>query len=205
MNHSKLKIALASAALAVSGAAMAQSPQWSYFQGQAGWADSGNDGENTQYGAALSLQAFDILHFGGQFTTGKFDSALIDDSDVENWNIFFGFHTSLASNTDIFADAIFGNVDPDDLGDDDDYYGGRFGVRYIPIDQLEINGGVQAVYLDDDESNQVTGWVGGRVLINDSWSAGVTFTPDDFRHLEEDSLTIDIRFGFGDQSWLGNN
>jgi hypothetical protein len=125
MNHRNLKIALASAALAVSGAAMADGPGWTYFQGQAGWGDAPDDGENTQYGASGSIQLFNMLHLGGTYTAGKFDATGIDDSDVDNWNIVFGSHVAVSDTADVFADVIFGNIDPDDLGDDSDYYGGR--------------------------------------------------------------------------------
>ena len=206
MNHRNLKIALASAALAVSGAAMADSPQWTYVQGQVGWGDSPDDGENSQYGGAFSLALFDAMQFGAQYTTGKFDGGGIDDADVDNWNVNIGLHTAVADNADIYADLIYGNIDPDSsIADDDDYYGGRFGFRYLPNDKLEIFGGVQAVKGDDSEATSVNGWGGGRLFITDAFSTGVTFTPDDIRHLEEDSLTIDIRFAFDDQSWLGNN
>jgi hypothetical protein len=205
MNHRNLKIALASAALAVSGAAMADGPGWTYFQGQAGWGDAPDDGENTQYGASGSIQLFNMLHLGVTYTAGKFDATGIDDSDVDNWNIVFGSHVAVSDTADVFADVIFGNIDPDDLGDDSDYYGGRFGTRVMLTDRVEINGGAQAIYLDDSEGNSVNGFFGGRLAFGDNFSAGVTYTDDNIRFLEEDSLELDLRWTFGNPGWTGND
>jgi len=204
MNHRNLKIALASAALAVSGAAMADGPAWSFVQGQAGWGDCFDDCQNTRYGASGSVALFNAMHLALTFTTGKLDEAGADDVDVDVWEGRVGGHFGVSDNADVFAEARLGNVDAEG-GGDEDYYGGAFGVRVMLTDNVEVNGGAEALYADDSESNFVSGFIGGRYNFTDAFSFGVTYTDDNLRYLDQDSLDLDLRWSFADFGWLGND
>lgn len=221
MNNRNLKIAVASAAVAFSAAAMADGPDWTFLQGQYGLGDSPSDGENTRYGVAGSAQLFDFAHLGGQFNAGTFDDGSSGpggiDTDVDVWQINVGGHVGVTDNADLYADVIFGNVDIDD-GEDGDYYGAAFGIRAMFTDNVELNGGMEVLQVDDEafgcgtsplddcsDSTETSLFIGGRYGFNENFSFGVMAVDDNIRFGLDDSITFDLRWAFGDQSWLGNN
>ncbi|MGI9331138.1 MAG: outer membrane beta-barrel protein [Gammaproteobacteria bacterium] len=212
MNHSKLKIALASAALAVSGAAMADQPSWTFVGLKGGLAESPSDGEETgnyRFGIEGSVALFNIMHLSGEYTAGNVEAedgngVEIIDSDLDVWEIALGSHVSVSDNADLYLEGIFGNVDLDDL-DDSDIYGGAVGARVMLTDRAEINVGVEALEVDETSSQEISPFAGGRYSFTDLFSVGVEAKVDNARYLGENSLDVDVRFSFGDQSWLGNN
>jgi hypothetical protein len=216
-NMNYFKIAMVSAALAVSGAAMAESPSWTSLQVQYGWGDSCSDCDNYAGGVAGSAQLFNFVHLGGTFTTGTNDGLTFNGSDVDVWQINLGGHQSVSDSTDVFADLIMGNVDVDDASDGD-FVGASFGVRSNAIsDNFEILVGIDVAKVDDEafgcrgggceDSVETSAFVGGRYSFSDAVSFGVTYVDDNFRYDLADSFTVDLRwtFGAGGVSWLGNN
>lgn len=213
MMHRKLTIALAGAALAVSGAALAEGPAWTYLQGQYIQGDTPSDGSNDRAGIAGSAELFNILHLGGTWNTGDIEDSS-SDSDIDFWEINAGAHVGVSDSADVYAEAIFGNVDVDEA-DDGDYIGGAFGVRVMLTDNLELNGGAEVLQVDDeafgcsgsscDDSTETSLFIGGRYNFTPNFSFGVEAVESNVRMFLEDSVGFDLRWAFGDQSWLGNN
>jgi len=212
MNHSK-KIALAAtAALAVSGAAMADNPSWTFVGLKGGIAESPTGGEETsnyRFGAEGSAELFNILHIGGEYTAGNIEAddaagVQIVDSDLDVWQIVFGSHVSVSDSADLYLHGIFGNVDLDD-GDDSDIYGGAVGARVMLTDRAEIGVGVEALEVDETSTQEISSFAGGRYSFTDLFSVGVEAKVDNARFFGENSIEADVRFSFGDPSWLGND
>jgi hypothetical protein len=207
-----LIITTAAAAMACSMTAAAESPSWTYVQGQYALADSGSDNDEYQAGATGSVNLFNTFHLQGSYTSGKADD-IIQGTDADVGQINFGYHHGVSENTDVFMDLLIGNVDIDDA-DDGDYYGGAFGVRSMIVSNVELLGGVQAVQIDDeafgctgncDDSTKVSGFLGGRYSFNPQMSFGVTWMNNDPRQATNDTLTADFRWTFASAPrWLGN-
>jgi len=207
-----IAIAATAAALTYSTAAMAQSPSWTYVQGQYALADSGSNNTEYQAGIMGSTSLFNVFHAQASYTSGDADD-ISDGTDADVGQISFGFHQGVSDNTDVFADLLVGNVDIDDA-DDGDYYGGAFGARSMIVSNVEILGGIQAVQVEDeafgctfncDDSTEVSAFLGGRYSFTPNISFGVLWVDDDVRQALNDSLTMDFRWTFArGPSWLGN-
>lgn len=207
MNYRKSQLAIAMVALAVSGFAMADGPAWTYVQGQYRLADSESDGSNYQYGIGGSIGFAEVVHASAKYNLGNFEAGSSVDTDVDTWEIHAGAHFGVTDSADVYAEAIYGNVDIDDA-DDGDFYGGAFGVRAMLADSFEINGGIEAVQIDDeafgcsgsgcDDSTETSLFIGGRYAFTPNFSVGVTAVDDNVRHLLDDSVEFDLRWAFGD-------
>ena len=128
----------------------------------------------------------------------------IIDTDVDVWEIHAGSHVSVSDSADLYLEGIFGNIDIDE-SEDSNIYGGAAGARIMLTDRVELHTGVEALEIDETETQTISAFVGGRYNFTDLFSIGVEAVDDNARYLEENSFEVDIRLSFGDQSWLGND
>jgi hypothetical protein len=183
----RFRILLTAALLLVSsGLALAQeAPKWSYIE--AGYIDFDPDGGVSDDG----------WFAGGVFELGDMFHVLAEYDDVGDftfWNLGFGWHGGLRENADLFAQALWNDVDFDsDTGDaSDEGFEVDAGIRWMLLDRLELNG--QVNYLSFDEADDDTTFQFGgifflmenRLGIGASWETG-----------DSDTLRAFGRWNFG--------
>jgi hypothetical protein len=144
MNRAK-GILLVLAVACLVGTAQAQAVNWTYVQG--GFAsfdpDRGSREDGWLVGGSVELGDVPIHLFG--------DFGSLDDIDIVQ--LGGGWHGLLGEKADLFADGSFYDVDFDDG------FNIRFGVRWMVLERLELNGYLSWTELDltDNKSASVNG------------------------------------------------
>jgi hypothetical protein len=133
MKHvSRMVVVLAMVLLA--GAAQAQEINWKFVQG--GWSNIDPDRGSSENGWFV----------GGSADLGKVPVHLFADfasyDNIDVWAIGGGWHGLLGKRADLFADAALYDADYDDG------YRLRFGVRWMVLKRLEVNGNIFWTNLD---------------------------------------------------------
>jgi hypothetical protein len=139
------RILLVVAVTLAAGAAQAQTVNWNYLEG--GWGtvdpDAGSREDGWFVGGAVGLGKLP-LHVYGEFG---------DFGPLDQWQVGFGWHGLLGKRADLFADGAFFDADIEDG------FKIRFGVRWMLLKRLELNGHLGWTELDftDNQSAAVNG------------------------------------------------
>ncbi len=216
--HQVFKVGGLAAALAFSGAALAEGPQWTY--GQIGYwaADSveagGVGGDVDAFDIRGSLGFADIGHgqlryFDGSSEIGGGDP----DFDFDGFELRGGVHPAINETTDFVAELFYIDADGDDgtAGSDGelDGFGVTTGVRQVWNEVFEWHAliswsdlDVNVAGLPDGEVTDFGAQIGGRWHFNQNFSAGLSLAINDVLAgavsvLGGDSATFDLRYSFG--------
>ena len=204
MNH--LKLVGLVVALAFTATAAAESPKWTFIEGNYWRGDSSEgDGidENSSYGIFGSLGFADIGHVQAGYNDGEIEGTSGNpDEDVTNWFIRAGAHPELNDTTDLIADFFYREVEFDDSNIDCDAYGARTGLRSHAInDKAELMTAATWTDLDCDspldEGTDFTFEAGGQYFWTPNVSTGLVFTVNDVL-TDGDSVRFFIRGSFED-------
>ena len=123
-----------------------------------------------------SFEFVDSFHVFGRLALTNVDSnAIPADVDTTQLSVGIGYSRSVSSTVDLVARLSYEEIDfdVDGPGADDSGYGLGVGVRFAPVQDLELNGGIKRVdYSDfgDDTSLEI----GGLYSFNDMWSIGLS-------------------------------
>ena len=187
MRRTQLLLGLA-AMLMAPGLAMAQKaepPKWGYVE--VGYIDFSPDEGDSDNGAFA----------GGSFKLGKNFHILAEYDDVGNytfWNAGFGWHGLFGDKADLFAQAVWANVDVDEGDISEDGYELQAGVRWKLIRWFELK--LQANWVDygGDVGSDTTGEVGGLFcFLKDKMGVGVDYAAGG----DSDTARAFFRFNFG--------
>lgn len=205
MKHFKWSALFACVAMLFAGVASA-GMQYTYVQASLKQSE-GTDGDDSDAHALKgSLALGDSFHVGLELGGGTDEG---QDGDFDNDSFTLGWHTSLNENTDILAEATFGDWEWEDEPFDNkgDYTAYTFGIRHMLADSLEI--GLSTTLWDNDSEvgcacsgdgdDDVSATISGRFHINDSASVGVTWIDNDPLLDDDDgAIQFDLRWAFGD-------
>ena len=165
--------------------AQAEPPKWSYIQ--AGWMDFDPDGGLSDDGvfAGGSLKLFKMFHIVAEYD---------DIGDYTFWNAGFGWHGLLGDKADLFAQAVWANVEIDGTDIDEDGYELQAGFRWKIIQWFELKAQANFVDYGGDVGDDTTGEVGAlfcflkdRIGVGAEWEGGG----------DADTARAFFRFNFG--------
>jgi len=193
------KAILASAALAFSGAALADGPAWTYLD--LGVVATESAGDDTSKGLRASGSfGVDLFHFSGSYAVIN-DAIPNDDYDV--FRIAAGIHPAITDSTDMVLELGYSSGSYDDASAEPDGIDLTAGVRSMITDSFELNAAAVLFYGSsdtggDDDLQDVGLRIGGQYFVTDNVSINVTATQD--LSIENgstgDSIQIGGRFNF---------
>jgi hypothetical protein len=111
--------------------------------------------------------------------------------DVDTWALGAGYAFPLRQDVDLYGRVLYLNVDADvgALNSDEDGLGLQFRIRALVTDELEVEGGVQYVDIEDSDTSLQ---VGARYYFTETFSAGVGLTLAG----DADGIGINARYSF---------
>jgi hypothetical protein len=175
---------LAAPALALA-AGQAEPPKWSYIEvGYIDFSPDEGDSDNGAY-ALGSMKLFKNFHLVAEYD---------DIGDVTFWNGGFGWHGLLGDKADLYAQAVWANIDVNDSDISEDGYQLQGGVRWKLIRWFELK--LQANYSDygGDVGSDTTGEVGALfVFFKDRMGVGADWAGGG----DADTTRAFLRFNFG--------
>ncbi len=184
----RLKLLLVLSALLMAPAlarAQAEPPKWGYVE--VGYIDFSPDEGDSDNGAFA----------GASFSLGKHFHIPVEYDDVGNytfWNAGFGWHGLFGDKADLYAQAMWANIDVGDTDVNEDGTEFQAGVRWKIIRWFELK--VQANWVDygGDFSSDTTGEVGGLFcFFKDKLGVGVDWTGGG----DADTSRVFLRWNFG--------
>ena len=179
------KFILAMAGVAVSGAAVAQDPAWTYLDFGYQQGSVIGDADRDAYIASGSIGFADKYHIGAAYVDGTVPTSFNDDADFDGYEIWVGINPAITDTTDFVAQAIYSDLSADDDGPESDFYGARIGVRSMFTDVVELFGNVQWVdgdiddIGDSDDLTQISVNVGGQYFFTDNLSLNIAANVSD--------------------------
>jgi len=175
-----LKLMPVLAVVLLAGTVQAQTVNWTYAEGGYGRFDpDGGSSENGWFlGGSVNLAKLPIHLFG---EWGDYDR-------IDIWQVGGGWHGLLGKKADLFADGAFYDADVEDG------FAIRFGVRWMVLERLELNGNLAWTDLDLTDNKSATVGavfdfskrfgVGGSLEWGNNWNFAQAF----------------VRFNFGPRS-----
>jgi opacity protein-like surface antigen len=142
-------VLMANAAFAADG------PQYTFVEGGYNWIDfddANADGDAFNVGGSVAVT--DMVHLFANYQDGNIDGGGFD-FDLSTINLGAGLNIALSPTVDLVTQAAWVRVDVDVNGfgsDNEDGYSLGVGVRAMVMPQLELNGGVSYVDVNDDDT-----------------------------------------------------
>ena len=175
-----------------SAATRPESSQFNYSYVELGYDETEYQVGNTDVdGDGLTLSgSFEINDDWHAFAS--YGSADLDFGiDVDTWAIGAGYAFPLREDVDLYGRVLYLNLDADvgALGADEDGLGLQFRIRALVTDELELEGGVQYVDIEDSDTSLQ---VGARYYFTDTFSAGIGLTVAG----DTDGIGINARYSF---------
>ena len=111
--------------------------------------------------------------------------------DVDTWVLGAGYAFPLRQDVDLYGRVLYLKVDADvgALAADEDGLGLQFRIRALVTDELELEGGIQYVDIEDSDTSLQ---VGARYHFTETFSAGVGLTVAG----DADGIGINARYSF---------
>ena len=111
--------------------------------------------------------------------------------DIDTWAVGAGYAFPLRQDVDLYGRVLYLklDVDPGALAADDDGLGLQFRIRALVTDELELEGGIQYVEVEDSDTSLQ---VGARYYFTETFSAGVGLTLAG----DADGIGINARYSF---------
>ena len=111
--------------------------------------------------------------------------------DIDTWALGAGYAFPLREDVDLYGRVLYLNidVDPGALAADEDGLGLQFRIRALVTDELELEGGIQYVDVEDSDTSLQ---VGARYYFTETFSAGVGLTIAG----DADGIGINARYSF---------
>jgi hypothetical protein len=111
--------------------------------------------------------------------------------DLDSWVIGAGYAFPLRQDVDLYGRVLYLNLDADvgAQGADEDGLGLQFRIRALVTDELELEGGVQYVDIEDSDTSLQ---VAARYYFTDTFSAGIGLTVAG----DTDGIGINARYSF---------
>jgi hypothetical protein len=164
--------------------AQAGAPRWGYLEG--GVIDFNPDDGESDNGGFVA----------GSFGLGKHIHLVAEYDDIGGytfWNAGGGWHGGLGDKADLFAQAMWANVQVDEGDIDDNGYDIEGGIRWKIIKWFELNGQVNWSDYGGDTGSNTTGEVGVLFsFINDKMGVGANWETGD-----SDTTRAYFRWNFG--------
>jgi|GEM_PF-2577185 len=205
-----IKLVLATAALAVSCAAIA-GPSYTYVDAGITLADGFGDNSETE-GLALrgSFGFADIFHVGGGYGQGDLDGGKSESGfDVTSYNLYFGVNPAITENMDLVSRIGYAKSELDADGFNDLELSGLWlevGPRAMVSEKLELNAAVTLFTgeveetsgcggsCDKDDLNEFGFRVGAEYYFTPAFSVGLD---SEVKGLFGDAVNIHGRWSFG--------
>lgn len=157
----------------LSSTAFAEGFDYTFVQATYGRVDFNDiDADGDGFGIAGSVAVHENFHLfaGYQFVGLDFDV------DASEFDLGIGFNTPISPNMDIVAQAAFvrAEIDVPLIGSDSENgWGVGLGLRTAPVEQLELNVGVNHVDFGDGGDDTILG-AGALYNFNDSFALGLS-------------------------------
>ena len=191
-----LRIIAGSLVLALSASAMAETPSYNYGQVVYQRVDLDDDrGFNVDgdgFGIGGSFEIAPNWHIAGGYSSTEFDFGI----DLNQLQVGAGFHTDISPTTSFYADLswVTAEIDTGTFGSiDDDGIGISIGLRSNISPQVELEGSLSYVDLDDSGDNTS---IGGAAWykFSDVFAVGL------LANVDEDV----VAYGIGGRLYFGN-
>ncbi len=168
------------------------SSQFNYTYVELGYDETEYQAGNTDVdGDGLTLSgSFEInddWHAFASYGTADLDFGI----DLDTFVIGAGYAFPLRQDVDLYGRVLYLNLDADvgALGADEDGLGLQFRIRALVTDELELEGGVQHVDIEDSDTSVQ---VGARYYFTETFSAGIGLTVAG----DTDGIGINARYSF---------
>jgi Outer membrane protein beta-barrel domain len=168
------------------------SSQFNYTYVELGYDETEYQAGNTDVdGDGLTLSgSFEInddWHAFASYGTADLDFGI----DLDTFVIGAGYAFPLRQDVDLYGRVLYLNLDADvgALGADEDGLGLQFRIRALVTDELELEGGVQYVDIEDSDTSLQ---VGARYYFTETFSAGIGLTIAG----DTDGIGINARYSF---------
>jgi hypothetical protein len=168
------------------------SSQFNYTYVELGYDETEYQAGNTDVdGDGLTLSgSFEInddWHAFASYGTADLDFGI----DLDTFVIGAGYAFPLRQDVDLYGRVLYLSLDADQgaLGADEDGLGLQFRIRALVTDELELEGGVQYVDIEDSDTSLQ---VGARYYFTDTFSAGIGLTIAG----DTDGIGINARYSF---------
>lgn len=164
------------AALALAGAAHAQSFDYNYIEGFYGKVEydvPGGDFDGDGFGLAGSFAVADNFHVFGSYSSVDFDLGV----DATDFSVGLGYNTPISDTVDVVARLAYVSAEFDipNFGSvDDDGYAVGVGLRGMAMPQLELHGDVSYVDLGGSGSGDTSFGAGFLYHFTESLAAGLS-------------------------------
>ena len=169
-----------------------ESSQFNYTYVELGYDETEYQAGNTDVdGDGLTLSgSFEInddWHAFASYGTADLDFGI----DLDTFVIGAGYAFPLRQDVDLYGRVLYLSLDADQgaLGADEDGLGLQFRIRALVTDELELEGGVQYVDIEDSDTSLQ---VGARYYFTDTFSAGIGLTIAG----DTDGIGINARYSF---------
>lgn len=175
-----------------SAATRPASPQFNYSYVELGYAEAefqvGNgdiDGDGLTLSGSFEIN--DDWHAYASYGNADLDFGI----DIDTWALGAGYAFPLRENVDLYGRVLYLSldVDPGALAADDDGLGLQFRIRALVTDELELEGGIQYVEIEDSDTSLQ---VGARYYFTETFSAGIGLTVAG----DADGIGINARYSF---------
>jgi hypothetical protein len=175
-----------------SAATRPASPQFNYSYVELGYQETefqvGNadvDGDGLSLSGSFEIN--DDWHAFASYGNADLDSG----ADVDTWALGGGYAFPLRQDVDLYGRVLYLklDVDPGALAADDDGLALQFRIRALVTDELELEGGIQYVEVEDSDTSLQ---VGARYYFTDTFSAGLGLTLAG----DADGIGINARYSF---------
>jgi hypothetical protein len=168
------------------------SSQFNYTYVELGYDETEYQAGNTDVdGDGLTLSgSFEInddWHAYASYGTADLDFGI----DLDTFVIGAGYAFPLRQDVDLYGRVLYLNLDADvgALGADEDGLGLQFRIRALVTDELELEGGVQYVDIEDSDTSLQ---VAARYYFTETFSAGIGLTVAG----DTDGIGINARYSF---------
>jgi hypothetical protein len=175
-----------------SATARPESSQFNYTYVELGYDETEYQAGNTDVdGDGLTLSgSFEInddWHAFASYGTADLDFGI----DLDTFVIGAGYAFPLRQDVDLYGRVLYLNLDADvgALGADEDGLELQFRIRALVTDELELEGGVQYVDIEDSDTSLQ---VGARYYFTETFSAGIGLTIAG----DTDGIGINARYSF---------
>lgn len=192
MSHVNVKTltALAAAALISTPALAAEDMSYSYIQ--ASYVDTNLDNPDVDgdgFAASGSVEISEHFFIGAGLANQEFDFNV----DLNQWSVGLGGHMPLADNLDLVGTLSYVDAELETgFGDiDDDGYGATVGLRAALTPEIELEGGISYVDLDD-AGDDTTFNLGARYYFTPEFAVGAGVSTGD----DVTSWNVGVRFEF---------
>jgi hypothetical protein len=187
------------ASLAVSGAALAEGPSWTYGDISYWRADSVGDDEAEAYVLEGSFGFADKFHAQGTYLDGE-----QADQDFDGYRIKVGINPAVTDNTDFVFQVGYLDITQETGGNDIDVdgYSLTTGLRSMLADTVELFAYVNVDIADldfndgssDEDATEVSAIVGGQYFFTDNVSLSLRYENGGL--LADDAVQFGARYSF---------